>query len=243
MKKYRIAGGGNKDFTLDELKYFIKKRNYMPVHNSIVKELSGKKILDLGCNIGNYSHAAAECYPSSTVIGVDYKDNLIEMARALYPDTSNLSFDVMSAMDLKFADNEFDCVCFLEVIEHLDDPVKALKEIYRVLKLGGTLILSTNNVYYSRFFGRQIMCDILRKKPRLMIHEPSLQWGTHLFAWDLSTLATLLHVSGFDHSLHFYIGRSGFYFRDTAFDKCIDAIFSKLFPFLRATVVIKATRR
>lgn len=46
-----------------------------------------------------------------------------------------------------FADNSFDVVIFAEIIEHLlNDPCKVLREINRVLKIGGTLILTTPNV-------------------------------------------------------------------------------------------------
>ena len=50
---------------------------------------------------------------------------------------------VMDACDLKFEECEFDLIIMLEVLEHTKNPFKAISECYRVLKLGGTLILST----------------------------------------------------------------------------------------------------
>lgn len=49
---------------------------------------------------------------------------------------------------LPFADGEFDAVCMGCVLSHLGHPLKALREIYRVLKPGGTFILSSTNPHY-----------------------------------------------------------------------------------------------
>ncbi|MCK5385530.1 MAG: methyltransferase domain-containing protein [Alphaproteobacteria bacterium] len=45
-------------------------------------------------------------------------------------------------------DNSFDCVVVLEVLEHVKDPQKALSEIWRVLKSGGKIILSTPFIFH-----------------------------------------------------------------------------------------------
>jgi 2-polyprenyl-3-methyl-5-hydroxy-6-metoxy-1,4-benzoquinol methylase len=243
MKKYKFAGYGDRDFTLDEIRYLVTEKKCLPVHKRVISEISGRKILDLGCNIGNSAADIARRYPSSTVIGVDNDRQLIEIAKDLYGDIGNLSFGEMSATDLMFNDNEYDCVIFLEVIEHLNDPVKALKEIYRVLKPNGKLVLATNNVYYSRFIARQIAYDLLGKKPRLMVHQPDLDWGTHLYAWDVSTLCTLLNANGFSYKTHYYVGSSGVYIGRTCLDRWLDIAFAHIFPFFRATVIIETTKK
>jgi len=46
---------------------------------------------------------------------------------------------------LPYGDEEFDYVCFLEAIEHTENPYNAVREVARVLKRGGTLIMSTPN--------------------------------------------------------------------------------------------------
>ena len=46
---------------------------------------------------------------------------------------------------IPYSDHEFDYVCFLEAIEHTENPYNAVREIARVLKPGGTLIMSTPN--------------------------------------------------------------------------------------------------
>ena len=49
----------------------------------------------------------------------------------------------MSVTDMNFKDENFDLVLLLEVLEHVDEPFKAAKEIHRVLKPNGYLIAST----------------------------------------------------------------------------------------------------
>ena len=71
-----------------------------------------------------------------------------------------------------------------------------------------------------------------------MIHN-SEKWGTHLFAWDISTLCTLLKQVGFDYVSHFYAGSSGFFIGTTKLDKFVDRIFGKLFPFFKAVTVVR----
>ena len=236
MKRYKLAGF--KDLLpIDEIAKIQNAGKYMPIHKRILAACSGNKILDLGCGIGSFAMALAQSYPNTKITAISSANYEIEVAQALYNNTPNLSFYLMNALNLTFDNQEFDCVCFLEVIEHLDNPVKAIKEIYRILKPGARLILSTNNVYYWRFFLRQIVYDIFKKRPKLMRHIEE-DWGSHLFAWDISTLYTLLHSEGFSYSSHFYVGRFGFYSDKIILSNWIDKFFGKLFPFFKTTMVI-----
>lgn len=85
--------------------------------------------LDVGCGHRPYEKtffAAAEKY-----VGMDY------LTDRSTPDV------VGSATDIPLDDAGFDTVVSTEVLEHVPDPLKALREMYRVLKPGGHLILST----------------------------------------------------------------------------------------------------
>ena len=91
--------------------------------------------LDVGCGRKPYEKtffAGAEKY-----VGMDY---LTDRSK---PDI------VGSATDIPLADNSFDTVVCTEVLEHVPDPLKALREMHRVLKPGGHLILSTP-MYFPR---------------------------------------------------------------------------------------------
>jgi ubiquinone/menaquinone biosynthesis C-methylase UbiE len=61
---------------------------------------------------------------------------------------------VMNAEEMIFPDNSFDQVLMFECLEHMEYPLKALREIQRVLKPQGLLVFSIPNVYYYRLFLR-----------------------------------------------------------------------------------------
>ena len=95
-------------------------------------------ILDVGCGEGIVTQRLASRTGAST-IGVDLGDEAQqnEWSRREGP---LVSFRAASAYDLPFADASFDCVCALEVLEHLERPRDALVEMLRVAR--GTLLLS-----------------------------------------------------------------------------------------------------
>lgn len=106
------------------------------------EDLKNKKVLDAGCGTGWFSKAAAE--RGASVTSMDLGENLLaEVAKKC-----NSERVVGSILEIPFPENTFDFVVSSEVIEHTPDPYKALHEIYRVLKPGGTMVLSTPNKFW-----------------------------------------------------------------------------------------------
>lgn len=112
------------------------------------------KALDLGTGRGDLALEIAR--KGATVIGIDYSKDGIELAKkALRVQSETLrkrvSFYVMNAKKLSFEDNTFDIVTAIDVFEHLykDELEIAIKEISRVLKPGGKLLMhtGTNKIY------------------------------------------------------------------------------------------------
>lgn len=100
--------------------------------------LKGKKCLDVGCGDGNFTSDLAK---EAEVSGIEYSERAIQFAKRRVPEAS---FFVMDLTSMKFADKSFDVVTCLDVIEHLRDSVveKAINELWGVLKVDGTLIIS-----------------------------------------------------------------------------------------------------
>lgn len=93
-------------------------------------------VLDVGCNGGTIAVQLMQkgCY----VKGIDIVQELVEKAikRGVFAEQG-------TAEDLsRFNDNEFDNVICCEVLEHLYDPLPAIKEAHRVLKHGGKYIIT-----------------------------------------------------------------------------------------------------
>lgn len=72
-------------------------------------------------------------------------DSAISQAKERFADRPNFKFISMDATDLKFADHQFDLVIAKEVIEHLPDPESSMREVFRVLKPNGLLVVTSPN--------------------------------------------------------------------------------------------------
>ena len=105
-----------------------------------------KKILDIGMGYGFYDIILKEHY-GLDVTGLELEENI--PAYSLLPKAHGISVIAghlgMNPSPVK--DNSFDIIILAEVIEHLRiSPLRAMKEIYRMLKPGGTLFLTTPNI-------------------------------------------------------------------------------------------------
>ncbi|MGH9929889.1 MAG: class I SAM-dependent methyltransferase [Pyrinomonadaceae bacterium] len=105
--------------------------------------VQGKDVLDLGCGCGYGSHLMATSGARS-VVGVDLANDALEYAQKNYR-VANLKFEQMDVTALKYPSERFSTVVCLEVFEHVRDYEALLRESVRVLKPGGTLVLSTPN--------------------------------------------------------------------------------------------------
>ena len=102
---------------------------------------SGMSLLDCGCGPGSITLGFAKLVTPGEVVGVDMAENQLEQARANAQEqgVANLRFEMANVYDLPFPDHSFDAVFSHAVVEHLGDPLQALKEMRRVLKPGGML--------------------------------------------------------------------------------------------------------
>jgi demethylmenaquinone methyltransferase/2-methoxy-6-polyprenyl-1,4-benzoquinol methylase len=98
--------------------------------------LSGK-VLEVGIGTGRN----LKIYPvSCRVIGIDKSEGMLQRAREKANGMKNVTLYPMDAEHLEYPDNSFDYVVTTFVLCTIPDPVKALKEIRRVLKPSGELI-------------------------------------------------------------------------------------------------------
>src|SRR3990167_10065112 len=107
----------------------------------------GKSLLDIGCADGTTTRQIKKNLPSAEVTGIDLYKKAIDHAKRKARKIRFIHGDVHK---LPFGNNSFEIVTAIETIEHLDNPNKALAEIYRVLEPNGYLIVGqdTNSLLF-----------------------------------------------------------------------------------------------
>lgn len=105
----------------------------------------GEAILDLGCGAGVDAIIAAKLVgPSGAVTGIDLVPEMLAKAKenARLAEVDNIVFRESSAEQLPFPNNSFDVVISNGVFNLVVDKIKALGEVFRILKPGGRLMLA-----------------------------------------------------------------------------------------------------
>lgn len=98
---------------------------------------AGMHLLDVGCGPGTLTADLASRV--ARVTAVENTATVLDIARAEMADRTNVSYVVTDAHRLDFADDTFDVVHAHQVLQHLADPVQALREMRRVCKPGGVV--------------------------------------------------------------------------------------------------------
>lgn len=97
----------------------------------------GVEILDVAAGTG--TSAAAYAKAGAKVVASDFSEGMIEVGRAQYPD---LEFVQADALNLPFADESFDVATISYGLRNVHDPRKALREMMRVVRPGGSLVIA-----------------------------------------------------------------------------------------------------
>ena len=124
----------------DDVQTTYSGRQAESVADFLLPHLSpGMSLLDVGCGPGSITLGLGAAVSPGKAVGVDLEPGMIEQAKviAAESDVTNVEFEVADIYDLPYEDGHFDVVFTSAVIEHLSDPVGALRSLRRVLKPGG----------------------------------------------------------------------------------------------------------
>lgn len=99
---------------------------------------SNSLVLDIATGTGDIAYLFSK--KTIHVIGIDFTPEMINIAKKRFKDT-NISFRIADALQLPFEDNYFDIVSISFGIRNVDDINQAIKEMYRVLKRNGKMMI------------------------------------------------------------------------------------------------------
>jgi len=106
---------------------------------SLVGDVAGCRLLDIGCGDGDFALELGR--RGAAVTGVDMSPAMIEAARRHHAGRSEATFQVAKATELPFANGSFDVVVAMTILCFVADAAPAFREIARVLRPGGRLVI------------------------------------------------------------------------------------------------------
>ena len=121
--------------------YEMCKEDYPPILDEIKKQ-DFETLLDAGCATGPMLSLLTMEYPDKNYIGLDLSPEMIKIAKK--KNLRNTTFIEGDCENMPLEDNTFDIVINSQSFHHYPNPLSFFKEVHRVLKPGGKLILRDN---------------------------------------------------------------------------------------------------
>lgn len=205
-----------KNYSKPEIKKLLElsteksEKNPDPRLVQTLRMIEGKDVLDVGCAAGNLTRKIAQM--GFKVHGIDVLETSIKIAKE-FNGAPNVSYEVRDILNQPFPENSFDCITFLETIEHIDNPSSYLREFHRILRPHGCVIISTpnatslKNILYALSYRKKEKQNQIAKEIALEPRNVGTQLE-HIYNWDFPTLIRLLDRCGFDYVEHAF-ARSG----------------------------------
>lgn len=162
-------------------------------------DLKGKEhILEVGCGRGFYEQFLGTIYPTVKITGIDLKESYLNIARHTVKN-KNVTFLNADATNLPLKAKTFDRIIATEVLEHIPDEQAVLRELHRVLKPEGILVITVPHKEYP--FAWDPLNYILEKV--FHTHMPSNIWwlagiwADHVRLYTESELVERVKAGGF----------------------------------------------
>lgn len=154
-----------------------------PTKYKLVREFLGNSLgvaADIGCGPGVFVRYMS--LHAKHLIALDVDRDSLARVKSRHRNLQNVDFTATAVDSLPFPDDLLDTVLFLEVLEHLEDDGAALREIWRLLRPGGKLVVSV-------------------PVPPGEVNE-DFEWGHKREGYELSAIVHLLTASGFEVEKH-----------------------------------------
>jgi SAM-dependent methyltransferase len=160
--------------------------------SSVAGPLRGKRVIDCGCGAGEYVRALANL--GADAWGVEYSAEKIEEAHRIRGlEEGRVAVGDIESLD--FADDHFDVALVNEVLEHVPNDAQGMREVHRILKPGGVVVVfSPNRLYPFETHGVSLRSGA--KVPHYTPFVPYVPmrlglfeyWARNYWPWELRAL-------------------------------------------------------
>ena len=141
---------------------------------ALLTPVPGLSVLDVGCGTGDSLRMIAErVLPGGRAVGVDVSASLLEVGRTRAGDQGwSAEWVEADAGDLPFDDGEFDSALAERVLQHVEDPAAVLREMRRVIRPGGMVVLAEPDWgSLSVDAGDPAMCEVVARKAGALVRH------------------------------------------------------------------------
>lgn len=190
-------GNLQKHLSANPLQQWLLQRFHRRVV-SLVQSTGARAILDAGCGEGFTMHELRQAGVPATLVGVDFSPAALAWHQANLLRESPAPLNVADVHALPFGDGSFDLVICLEVMEHLPDSARGLRELLRVARDHVLLSVPHEPFFRTANFLRGKHLRALGNDPehlhnysgrdfrRLVSAEADLIWHGYSFPWQIA---------------------------------------------------------
>jgi ubiquinone/menaquinone biosynthesis C-methylase UbiE len=119
--------------------YVVGKPILEAIERRLLEERCLGDVIELGCGTGYFTRAIARS--ADHVIATDLSDEMLQVARTRLGEFENVTVQKADCMDIAFPAERFDSVFMANLVHVIDNPSRCLRESYRILRDGGSLIV------------------------------------------------------------------------------------------------------
>ncbi len=139
------------------------------------------RIIDLGCGFGGTNIVLAKEFPDSEVIGIDLSEPLLSVAKQSAKGAGldeRIKFEKADVHNIPYGDNYFDVVLNINMLHLVENPIKMLNEIERILKPDGFLFIADIRYSWVGIIEGEFKLALALDKAKELLRESNLRDGT-----------------------------------------------------------------
>jgi len=144
------------------------------------------KIIDVGCGFGATNLVLAERFVDSEIVGIDLSEPLLQLAGTTAESkglSGRVRFEKADVQEIPFADNTFDVAINVNMVHLVEEPIKMLNEIERILLPGGHLFIADLRRSWLGLLEEEIKAGLTIGEARRLFTQSELRSGD--FSWSL----------------------------------------------------------